>query len=175
MMFQPGGLVYKSGAGRYAQRGTKAEDDKIEKAFQAALKLDPKAKKGTNKYLNNTENFTNMAYASKGGNGNEASGDGYKFRGRGFFQLTLRDNYTGFFTFYNGKFSTSYGADKDAGLVASDQTLSIISSFWYFNKYTVPKIRNSSTFLQITKTVNAKAVGLEERQIIYNKALLELH
>jgi putative chitinase len=44
-------------------------------------------------YLKNSEKCANYVYANRGGNGNEASGDGYKFRGGGMFQVTFRDGY----------------------------------------------------------------------------------
>lgn len=44
-------------------------------------------------YAHKPEQIANRAYANKGGNGNEVSGDGWRFRGRGFIQLTLRENY----------------------------------------------------------------------------------
>jgi putative chitinase len=44
-------------------------------------------------YVNNPQRLANFVYANRGGNGDEASGDGWRFRGRGLFQLTFRDNY----------------------------------------------------------------------------------
>lgn len=44
-------------------------------------------------YTNNPEALANLVYANRNGNGNEASGDGWKFRGRGAFHLTFRNNY----------------------------------------------------------------------------------
>lgn len=52
--------------------------------------------KNVNDYTRNPEKLANLVYANKGGNGNTASGDGWKFRGRGIIQLTLRDNYQAF-------------------------------------------------------------------------------
>ncbi len=44
-------------------------------------------------YVKNPQKLANFVYAGRGGNGNEASGDGWRYRGRGLFQLTFRDNY----------------------------------------------------------------------------------
>lgn len=44
-------------------------------------------------YVKNPEGLANFVYANRGGNGDAASGDGYRYRGRGLFQLTFRDNY----------------------------------------------------------------------------------
>ena len=44
-------------------------------------------------YAKNPEKLANFVYASRGGNGNVASGDGWRYRGRGLFQLTTKDNY----------------------------------------------------------------------------------
>ncbi|MBC8031032.1 MAG: peptidoglycan-binding protein [Pyrinomonadaceae bacterium] len=50
-------------------------------------------------YVNNPEKLANRVYANRMGNGDEASGDGFKFRGRGYIQLTGRNNYTSFSSF----------------------------------------------------------------------------
>ena len=44
-------------------------------------------------YVKNPQKLANFVYAGRGGNGDEASGDGWRYRGRGLFQLTFRDNY----------------------------------------------------------------------------------
>ncbi len=44
-------------------------------------------------YIKNPEKLANFVYANRGGNGDVSSGDGYRYRGRGLFQLTFRDNY----------------------------------------------------------------------------------
>jgi putative chitinase len=44
-------------------------------------------------YAKNPEKLANFVYAGRGGNGNAASGDGWRYRGRGLFQLTTKDNY----------------------------------------------------------------------------------
>ena len=47
-------------------------------------------------YARKADKIANIVYANRMGNGNQASGEGYKFRGRGFIQLTGKDNYTAF-------------------------------------------------------------------------------
>src|SRR5258706_15299781 len=52
-----------------------------------------------NAYANNPAKIGSRVYANRMGNGDEASGDGFKFRGRGYIQLTGRNNYNSFSTF----------------------------------------------------------------------------
>ena len=143
-----------------------AEDDRI-----AAATLNGEKDIPINKYLKNSENFANKAYSFKIGNGDENSGDGYLFRGRGFFQLTGRSNYNSFTKAYNSMYGTSEDFVKNPSKVATDNNIAIKSSFWFFNKFTVPKINAGKDFKAITKTINAGAVGLDEREKIYTKAL----
>ncbi len=122
------------------------------------------------KYIRNEVNFLNMAYANKLGNGNEASGDGYLYRGRGYIQLTGKSNYTEFNKFYQSMYGNSVNLVANPGLVGTDNRIGILSALFYFKQHTVPAINKGRNFTQITKTVNAKAVGLKERQEIYEKS-----
>lgn len=65
------------------------------------LQIFPKYFKGVDPapYANNPAKIANRVYANRMGNGNEASGDGYRFRGRGYIQLTGKTNYTSFTKF----------------------------------------------------------------------------
>lgn len=145
--------------------------DRVLKVFGSKSNIYKKVSADPNKYLKNSENFANAAYANIIGNGDEASGDGFKFRGRGYFQLTGRGNYQNFTDSYNSTFGTSQDFVVNPDKVATDNDIAIKSSLWYFHKFTVPSINNGSSFKSITKTVNAGAVGLTERKMIYQNAL----
>ena len=92
------------------------------------------------------------------GNGNEASGDGYKFRGRGFIQLTGKDNYTAF-----GKSINEDIASKPE-LVGTKYSL--LSAAWFFSKNCLKKcVDNSdSSVTNVTKCVNGGTIGIEDRK-----------
>ena len=130
-------------------------------------------------YLNNEEHFLNMAYANKGGNGDEKSGDGYKFRGRGYIQLTLKGNYIEFNSNYNKKFGDGVNFEKNPELVGTNIKYAIISALFYFKNHTISAISKVKTegvsindidFENITKTINIKKVGIIERKKNYMKA-----
>lgn len=125
--------------------------------------------------LTNLEAFYNAAYGSENkpdlGNGNEASGDGYKYRGRGFFQLTGKGNYTEFTIFYQKVYGSTNSFVSNPDKVATDQDIAIISSLWYYKKYTISAINKGKDFETITKTVNSGADKLSEREKVYNRSL----
>jgi len=109
-------------------------------------------------YQRKPEKIANRVYASRMGNGDEASGEGYKFRGRGFIQLTGKQNYTAF-----GK---SIGVDIAANpdLVATKYPL--LSAAWFFSKNCLAKCKDASdaSVLTVTKCVNGGTIGLADRQ-----------
>jgi putative chitinase len=109
-------------------------------------------------YQRKPEKIANRVYASRMGNGDEASGEGYKFRGRGFIQLTGKQNYTAF-----GK---SIGVDIAASpdLVATKYPL--LSAAWFFSKNCLAKCKDASdaSVLAVTKCVNGGTIGLADRQ-----------
>jgi putative chitinase len=110
-------------------------------------------------YNRNPQKIANKVYSNRMGNGTEASGDGYKFRGRGYIQLTGKDNYTAF-----GK---SIGVDMtiNPDLVASQYAL--LSAAWFFTKNGLHKMADGgatdAVVTSITKRVNGGTIGLADR------------
>jgi putative chitinase len=110
-------------------------------------------------YERKPEKIANLVYASRMGNGNEASGDGFKFRGRGYIQLTGKNNYTLF-----GE-SIDENIVDNPDKVASDYAL--LSAAWFFNKNGLHKIADEGptdeVVTKITKLVNGGINGLPGR------------
>jgi putative chitinase len=112
-----------------------------------------------NAYARKPEKIANKVYASRMGNGDEASGDGYKFRGRGYIQLTGKQNYTAFDTAVEDNIL----ANPD--LVSSKHALSSAAWFWKKNGLSIIADTGSSTEIvtKITKRVNGGTIGLADR------------
>jgi len=114
-------------------------------------------------YAHNPEAIANRIYAGRMGNGNEQSGDGYKFRGRGAIQLTGRDSYT--------QFAQSMGVDLDT-CIGDMETLdgALESAMWFWNTHGLNDICDRDNIVAMTKRVNGGTIGLEERIANYKKA-----
>ena len=118
-----------------------------------------------NAYQRKPEKIANKVYANRMSNGDEASGDGYKFRGRGYIQLTGKANYTAF-----GK---SIGEDilSNPDVVASKYAL--LSAAWFFSKNGLHKMADGGagvdTVKAITKRVNGGYIGIEDRIKHFNE------
>jgi putative chitinase len=111
-------------------------------------------------YARNPEKIANRVYADRMGNGNEASGDGWKFRGRGALQLTGKANYKAFAD-YLGKPEIMENPD----LVAT--TYAFESAMFFFDKNKLWSICdqgiNDAAILALTKRINGGTHGLEDR------------
>jgi len=98
-------------------------------------------------------------YGGRMGNGNEASGEGYKFRGRGYIQLTGKENYTAF-----GK---AIGEDILSNPDVVSSKYALLSAAWFFTKNGLHKMADSgasdAVVTQITKRVNGGTIGLPDR------------
>jgi putative chitinase len=115
-------------------------------------------------YANDPVKIGSRVYANRMGNGDEASGDGYKFRGRGYIQLTGKDNYT--------LFATYIGEDTVANpdLVASKYPLSSAAFFFDLNKlWTIcDQGETEDVVTAVTIRVNAGTIGLDDRVKHFN-------
>ena len=110
-------------------------------------------------YARNPQKIASKVYGGRMGNGPESTGDGFKFRGRGYIQLTGKENYT--------SFAKSIGEDTVANpdLVATKYALA--SAGWFFSKNGLNAISDKgaddATVTAVTKRVNGGTIGLPDR------------
>jgi putative chitinase len=110
-------------------------------------------------YARQPAKIASKVYGGRMGNGPESTGEGYKFRGRGYIQLTGKENYTAF-----GK---SIGEDiiSNPDVVASKYAL--LSAAWFFSKNGLHRMADEGSSDQvvtkITKRVNGGTIGLPDR------------
>jgi putative chitinase len=110
-------------------------------------------------YQRNPQKIASRVYGGRMGNGPESTGDGYKFRGRGYIQLTGKDNYTAFGRAINEDMTAN--PDKVATHYA------LLSAAWFFTKNGLHKMADGgatdAVVTQITKRVNGGTIGLPDR------------
>jgi putative chitinase len=110
-------------------------------------------------YERKPEKIANLVYGARMGNGPEASGEGYRFRGRGYIQLTGKDNYKAF----DAVVAESIVDNPD--LVATKYPL--LSAAWFFHKNGLHKIADQgatdAVVTSVTKRVNGGTIGLPDR------------
>jgi putative chitinase len=103
--------------------------------------------------------IASKVYGGRMGNGPESTGEGYKFRGRGYIQLTGKENYTAFGKAINEDICSN--PDKVAANYA------LLSAAWFFNKNGLHKIADEGAsdvvVTKITKRVNGGTIGLPDR------------
>lgn len=118
-----------------------------------------------NSYARNPEKIASRVYGGRMGNGDESTKEGYKFRGRGYIQLTGKSNYT--------KFGSFIGEDIDSNpdLVATKYPLA--SAAFFFNKnnlwLTCDKGSSNDVVKQVTRRVNGGYNGLDDRIKHFNE------
>lgn len=114
------------------------------------------------------QKLANCVYANKNGNGDEASGDGWTFRGRGLLQITGRANYT----------EASVGAGRNwvanPGLLTNPPD-ACLASAWLWNKRDLNTLADVSDIRSITRAINGPALdGLPDRQQWFEQCLRAL-
>lgn len=110
-------------------------------------------------YARNPQKIANKVYGNRMGNGPESSGEGYKFRGRGYIQLTGKENYTAF-----GK---AIGEDIISNPDVVSSKYALLSAAWFFSKNGLHKLADEGSsdivVTKITKRVNGGTIGLPDR------------
>lgn len=116
-------------------------------------------------YARKPQAIGSRVYANRMGNGDEASGEGFKYRGRGLIQVTGKNNYT------------ACGEALGLDLVKSPELLesalnAALSAGWFWNKNGLNAL--SGDIVAATKRINGGTNGLEDRKALYQKALAVL-
>jgi putative chitinase len=113
------------------------------------------------------EKIANVVYGGRMGNGPEASGDGWKYRGRGLIQCTGKSNYMAF--------SQACGVDAVSNPDSLTQpTNAALSAAWFWNSKGLNSYADRSDFLSITKRINGGTIGQADREMLYKKAIIVL-
>jgi len=115
-------------------------------------------------YAHKPEQIASRIYGSRMGNGDEASGDGYRYCGRGLIQLTGRNNYT--------KFAESIGMEVDqVPVVLETYDGAVKSACWFWSSNDLNQWADAGDILTMTKRINGGTIGLEDRIKHYNHAM----
>ena len=115
-------------------------------------------------YEKNPRKIANSVYSNRMGNRDEASGDGYRFRGRGCIQLTGHSGY-----FHAGK---ALGVDfvMEPDLVATPKYAALTAG-WFWSTHGCNEIAESEDWVKLTKKINGGTIGLEDRIKHINEAI----
>ena len=115
-------------------------------------------------YAGKPEMIANKVYGNRMGNGDEASGDGYRYCGRGLIQLTGKDNYT------------RYAQSLEISVEEASEHLTtfegcVQSAAWFWEANNLNQWADKGDILTLTKRINGGTIGLEDRIKHYNHAV----
>lgn len=113
---------------------------------------------------NKQEAIANKVYANRMGNGDEASGDGYRYCGRGLIQLTGKENYSWFAA------SLEMPVEDVPEYLATFEG-AVQSACWFWESNNLNQWADKGDILTLTKRINGGTIGLEDRIKHYNHAL----
>lgn len=153
-------IIHESGHLKYNQENLNYSAKALRSVFGKYFPTDALAEQ----YARKPEKIANRVYANRMGNGDEASGDGWKYKGAGLIQLTGKTNYT--------KCSEFLGIDlvNDPSLVYNSPEICVKTACWYWSVNNLNKYADVDDIKTITKRINGGYNGLEDRTKILNTA-----
>lgn len=136
----------------------------LKKTFPKYFKTDAEAAA----YARQPQKIASRVYGGRMGNGPEATGDGWRYRGRGCIQLTGKSNYLAFSTDIFG--DTQIVDNPD--VVATDVGICVQSAFWYWKINAIAQLEGDVK--AATKKINGGYTGMPERVSLYHRVLAAL-
>lgn len=152
--------AHESGSFKFLKENLNYKAESLTKVFPKYFKTLDEAKK----YAHQQEKIANKIYANRMGNGDESSGDGFRYCGRGLIQLTGKNNYT----MFAGSLDMPV-EDVPEYLQTFEGAVQSACFFWETNN--LNKFADSGDILNMTKKINGGTIGLEDRIKHYNHAL----
>ena len=152
--------AHESGGFKFLKENLNYRAESLLKTFPKYFKTLDEARQ----YEKKPEKIANRVYANRMGNGDEASGDGFRFLGRGLIQLTGKNNYT------------LFAAAIDTPLEQIPEYLqtfegAIQSACWFWEQNNLNQWADKKDILTLTKRINGGTIGLADRQKHYDHAL----
>lgn len=146
------------------ESGLKPISENLNYSANRLLKIFPRYfnKEQSLAYSRQQSRIANRVYANRMGNGNESSGEGWKYRGRGFIQITGKENY---FRLAN---DTDLDFLKNPDLLLEEAN-AIISALWFWNLKGLNSLADKDDIVGITKKINGGLNGLEHRKELLEK------
>jgi putative chitinase len=160
-------LAHFLGQCSHESGGFNVTQEKLNYSAERLKKIFPKYFPETlsESYARQPEKIASRVYGGRMGNGDESTKEGYKFRGRGYIQLTGKNNYK------------SFGESIDVDVITNPDIVSskypLLSAAWYFNTNGLHKIADTGStddvVTKITKRINGGTIGVPERIVEFKK------
>lgn len=153
-------VAHESGGFRLTVENLNYSADALLRVFRKYFPTDEMARA----YARQPEKIANRVYGGRMGNGDEASGDGWRFRGRGLIQLTGRSNYAAF------------ARDMAIDVIREPDRverapLAAISAGWFWDRNNLNVIADTGDVEAVTRRVNGGTHGLDDRRRYYENAM----
>ena len=145
----------------------KAAEENLNYSVEGLLKTFPKYFKTqaeAEDYARKPQKIANKVYANRMGNGDEASGDGWRYRGRGFIQLTGKYNYSEF-----SKYDLCTKNVLNEPDCVSKYFLNQLSAMWFWDRNNINYWADIDDVAKCTRLINGGTNGLNTRQLLYRR------
>ena len=153
-------VAHESGSFNFVKEGLNYSAQSLNKVFHKYFPTLASAQP----YARNPSKIANKVYANRMGNGDEASGDGFRYCGRGLIQLTGKDNYSWF--------AASLGITvEEAAEYLQTFEGAAQSACWFWETNKLNDFADKGDILTLTKRINGGTIGLEDRKKHYEHAL----
>jgi putative chitinase len=152
--------AHESGGYRVLKENLNYSADGLNKIFPKYFG----ANRDANQYARQPEKIANVVYGGRMGNGDEASGDGFRYCGRGLIQLTGKNNYVNFAN-YAGI------SPEDAAEYLETPRGAVHSGCWFWYANDLNTFADAGDFIGMTKRINGGTIGLDDRIKHYNEAV----
>lgn len=153
-------LAHESGSFHYSSENLNYSASALKAVFGKYFPTEEMAEE----YARQPEKIANRVYADRMGNGDEASGEGWKYRGRGLIQLTGKDNYT------NCGAATGMDIVNHPDQLADDANAAVAAAGWFWDMRKLNSYADQDDVKAITKRINGGYNGLEDREAYLARA-----
>lgn len=155
----------------------KSTEENLNYSTDGLLRVFPKyfkSREEADSYARNPQRIANRVYANRMGNGNEASGDGWKYRGRGYIMLTGKNQYEAFNKYELCTADIVSDPDILAKVIPTGKKddrwcLGMVAAMWFWEKNNLNEIADTEDVDKATKVINGGTNGLSDRKLLYRR------